>query len=105
MRHFIVRGTPKFYSVELSSILANLHLACRVAFIPVMLATLNRLGLPNASTIDNRMLAVDMAVTMYWWDEKAKIENERSNSTKATRLTKDMDTNILNFLLRMAFVR
>lgn len=78
--------------------------SCRVAFIPVMLASLNRLGLPNSSSIDNRILSVDMAVTMYWWDEKAKNENLHEGQ-KATRLTKDMDTNILNFILRMTFVR
>jgi len=77
---------------------------CRVAFIPVMLASLNRLGLPNSSSIDNRILSVDMAVTMYWWDEKAKSENLYEGQ-RATRLTKDMDTSILNFILRMTFVR
>jgi len=86
----VVRNKETFYS-------------SRLAFIPVMLASLNRYGLPNQSSIDNRILAVDMAVTMYWWDEKARVDNE--NGVKATMLTKEMDTNILNFLLRMTFVR
>ena len=86
----VVRNREAFYSSRLS-------------FIPVILASLNKYGLPNQSTIDSRILAVDMAVTMYWWDEKAKAEN--SNGGKATLLTKEMDTSILNFLLRMTFVR
>lgn len=86
----VVRNREAFYS-------------SRLAFIPIILASLNRYGLPNQSTIDSRILAVDMAVTMYWWDEKAKAENEKGG--KATLLTKDMDTSILNFLLRMTFVR
>jgi hypothetical protein len=75
----------------------------RLSFIPIMLASLNRYGLPNQSSIDSRVLAVDMAVTMYWWDAVAKQDNDKGG--KATMLTKDMDTSILNFLLRMTFVR
>jgi transformation/transcription domain-associated protein len=86
----VVRNREAFYSSRLS-------------FIPVILASLNKYGLPNQSTIDSRILAVDMAVTMYWWDEKAKAEN--ISGGKATLLTKEMDTSILNFLLRMTFVR
>ena len=86
----VVRNREAFYS-------------SRVSFIPIILASLNRYGLPNQSTIDSRILAVDMAVTMYWWDEKAKAENDKGG--KATLLTKEMDSNILNFLLRMTFVR
>lgn len=86
----VVRNREAFYS-------------SRLAFIPIMLASLNRYGLPNQSSIDSRILAVDMAVTMYWWDEKAK--EETTQGGKATLLTKEMDTNILNFLLRMTFVR
>ncbi len=86
----VVRNREAFYSSRLS-------------FIPVILASLNKYGLPNGSTIDSRILAVDMAVTMYWWDEKAKTEN--NNGGRATLLTKEMDTSILNFLLRMTFVR
>lgn len=86
----VVRNREAFYS-------------SRLAFIPIMLASLNRYGLPNQSSIDSRILAVDMAVTMYSWDEKAKIENAKG--VKATLLTKDMDTSIMNFLLRMTFVR
>lgn len=70
-----------------------------------MITTLNRLGLPNSSSIDNRLLSVDMAATLYWWDERAKSENEKDPSGKATCLTKDMDTTILNFVFRMTFIR
>lgn len=86
----VVRNREVFYS-------------SRLAYIKVMLSNLNRYGLPNPSSIDNRILAVDMAVTMYWWDEKAKKENE--NGGNATLLTKEMDNNILSFLLRMTFIR
>lgn len=86
----VVRNRDAFYS-------------SRLAFIPIMLSSLNRYGLPNQSSIDSRILSVDMAVTMYWWDERAKAENAKGG--KATLLTRDMDTNILNFLLRMTFVR
>lgn len=89
---------------------------------PIMLNNLSRLGLANQASLDGRVLAVDMAATLYWWDRKAAEEKVDDGSQPADmvvredndpaadakrqlRLTPAMDESIMNFLLRMAFVR
>ena len=108
-----------------------LSFACRSTFAPIMIGNLTRLGLPGNATLEHRMLAVDMASTLYWWDRRAaseqrvaanpmevdgiaaaarqtglvKIGGEKRDMGDSARLTVSMDDSIMNFLLRMAFVR
>jgi len=87
-----------------------------------MLSNLNRLGLSNQASLESRLLAVDMASTLYWWDAKAAESaavadesqpmdiledkaDEKSDTMTGLRLTASMEDSIINFLLRMAFVR
>jgi transformation/transcription domain-associated protein len=100
----------------------------RSSFVNTMITSLNRLGLPSQATLENRILAVDLAATLYWWDRKAAEEesaaamdieegakeppaeppadaaDEAPPANKPGRLTASDDETIINFLLRMAFV-
>ena len=102
----------------------------RSTFIPFMLKSLQRLGLHNQAPLENRVLAVDMAATLLWWDAQAAAETSTSPVTQpadepqpmetedgepstkekdagaspAFLLTPEMDEEIINFLLRVAFV-
>ena len=93
-----------------------------------MVNNLTRMGLYNQAPLESRVLAIDMAATLYWWDMKAAEEEVRSKvdddpmeldnspegpendsrekgfSGKNVRLTAAMDESIMNFLCRMAFV-
>lgn len=87
------------------------------------------MGLYNQAPLESRVLAVDMAATLYWWDMKAAEEEmhskvgddsmeldnskvqaaeddsvEKGSSGKNARLTAVMEESIMNFLCRMAFV-
>ena len=44
---------------------------CSAQFVPAMINSLSRLGLPGNTTLDNRFLAVDMASTLLYWDTLA----------------------------------
>ena len=43
----------------------------RVLFISSMLSVIMRLGLPGNSTLENRFLSVDIASTLFYWDQRA----------------------------------
>lgn len=110
----------------------ELFYTSRSLFMSIMLNSLTRLGLPSQSALENRILSVDLAATMLWWDQKAaeeqarnggpssmEVEAEKPDESKldlisdtahvisvgATRMTPAIDEMIVNFLLRMAFVR
>jgi hypothetical protein len=106
---------------------------CRVLFITPMLNVIMRLGLPGNSTLENRILAVDIASTLFCWDRRAaqdatqankqimpdaiqtpppiddnskhNADGEHQSRLDVSRLTPSMNEMIANFLLRMAFVR
>ena len=93
-----------------------------------MLKSLRRYGLHNPA-LENRILAVDMASTLLWWDAQAALtasgaaaanENEPQpmetdattaeaggdnthDAKKALRLTPEMDEEIIDVLIRIAF--
>jgi hypothetical protein len=108
------------FLVVLQMVVRNRELLypARATFIPYMLKHLQRLGLHNQALLENRVLAVDMASTLLWWDAQAAAESEEANdeaqpmetddaegeANKAIRLTPEMDEEIVNFLLRVAFV-
>lgn len=120
----------------------ELFYTSRELFVPNMINSLSRLGLPSQSALENRILSVDLAATLLWWDGKAAEEQrlrkqeqapmdtdkpttdkedsgaisqqpsvdtasdrENAASLEVTRLTQSMDDMVVNFLLRMAFVR
>jgi hypothetical protein len=88
-----------------------------------MLNVITRLGLPGNSTLENRFLSVDIASTLFYWDDLASrdkmdadpVETRPSQQAldsgdqalrvDTSRLTAGMNEMIVNFLLRMAFVR
>ena len=108
----------------------ELFYPARSTFIPYMLKHLQRMGLHNQAPLENRVLAVDMAATLLWWDAQAAQEISGTPATegeqgpqpmdmdtgaddspamkdvasKPVRLTPEMDEEIINFLLRVAFV-
>ena len=47
---------------------------CRSLFVPIMINSLTRLGLPGQSALENRILSVDLAATLLWWDRKGADE-------------------------------
>lgn len=107
----------------------ELFYPARSTFIPYMLKHLQRMGLHNQAPLENRVLAVDMAATLLWWDAQAAAESSatapvevddqgpqpmetdadgslgmKEAAGKPVRLTPEMDEEIINFLLRVAFV-
>jgi hypothetical protein len=106
----------------------------RSTFIPIIINSLNRLGLSSQASLENRVLAVDMASTLYWWDRQAAKQQSASQAEQGpqpmdvdgaadagaaaapagdadkvavadgARLAPAMEDNVMNFLLRMAFV-
>jgi hypothetical protein len=66
----------------------------------LLVDNLNRLGLSGQANLENRLLAVDIAATLYWWDDKSPLETEG----EASRLDPKRDEVVMNFLVRMAFV-
>jgi hypothetical protein len=114
------------FLVVLQMVVRNRELlySARATFIPYMLKHLQRLGLHNQALLENRVLAVDMASTLLWWDAQAAAESSSSEApenandeaqpmdtdagdagaNKVVRLTPEMDEEIVNFLLRVAFV-
>ena len=57
----IIRHADHFYS-------------SRGQFVPHMVYSLSRLGLPQSSTIDNRQLAVELAAVIIQWDQRRAAE-------------------------------
>lgn len=52
---------------------------------PAMLASLNRLGLPGSTSLENRAMAVDLAATLMHWDRRAEREAPPAAKDKVGR--------------------
>ena len=115
--------------------------SCRSIFIPIIVNSLTRLGLPNQTPLENRVLAVDLASTLYWWDHRVAQEQEAAQAAQGAqpmdideagasvvsateagtdnaqaasadaaksdggRMGATLNDSVMNFMLRMAFVR
>ena len=82
----------------------------RAQFVPAMINSLTRLGLPGNTSLDYRFLSVDMAATLLYWDSCASTHHEAADPATSKqpdnyRLSSAMEEMIVNFLLRMAFIR
>ena len=86
------------FLIALQAIVRNRDLAFkhRQAFAPLMVDVLYRLGLANHAPLENRQLSVDIASTLYYWETKSASEEKI--------LRPEMETTIINHLVRMAFV-
>eukprot|EP00887_Chlorella_sp_A99_P004017 scaffold11.g4017.t1 len=66
----IVRNRDRFFS-------------SRAQFMPAMLNSLTRMGLPSNTTLENRLLAVDMAASLLKWDQAAAREEGATGAEEA----------------------
>ena len=127
-------------SIERIASHGSVLVLCRSIFIPIIVNSLTRLGLPNQTPLENRVLAVDLASTLYWWDHRVAQEQEAAQAAQAAlgaqpmdvdeagdtteagtdnaqaaspdatksdggRMGATLDDSVMNFMLRMAFVR
>lgn len=51
-----------------------------------MLNVIMRLGLPGNSTLENRFLSVDIASTLFYWDQRAAREDASGRPSKSDAL-------------------
>lgn len=63
-----------------------------------MLNVIMRLGLPGNSTLENRILAVDIASTLFYWDQRAaqEVAHVHRRSYETDQITLPLDDNHQN---------
>lgn len=59
---------------------ANLFYNCRAQFVPQMVNSLSRLGLPQNTPLENRRLAIDLAGLVVMWEKRRQAEAKGSST-------------------------
>ncbi|XP_074308594.1 transcription-associated protein 1-like isoform X2 [Silene latifolia] len=66
---------------------SELFYACRAQFVPQMVNSLNRLGLPLTTTAENRRLAIELAGLVVGWERQRQTEMKGVTGTDMTSNT------------------
>lgn len=69
---------------------SDLFYSCRAQFVPQMINSLTRLGIPHNSTVENRRLAIEVAGLVVAWERQRQNEMKVVTDTESRGLTSDV---------------
>jgi transformation/transcription domain-associated protein len=73
----------------------NIFFSCRARIVGYLISSLHRLGLPQNTSLESRLLVVDLVCLLLSWNEKQKAE------IGGEILTRDQGEILANFLIRL----